>query len=227
MKSHTIRYRICTCDVDIRKSYKAFSFMTQAQEIANYHASRIGFGYADLIKDNIVWVLSRMKVSYLSSPKWEDEVELTTWHKGREGVFSLRDFEITPAGGGSPLIQATSSWLLIDAGTRRMLRPDPVLGEKSTSTALDRNALAEPCGKLLTPAEGMEQVRTHEVLYSDMDFNLPTTPSTSSGPSTPSPPKSCPVAEALTHTRSTSTTRPAWATASTFSGQPPHPESSS
>ena len=48
MKSHTIRYRICTCDVDIRKSYKAFSFMTQAQEIANYHASRIGFGYADL-----------------------------------------------------------------------------------------------------------------------------------------------------------------------------------
>ena len=69
MKSHTIRYRICTCDVDIRKSYKAFSFMTQAQEIANYHASRIGFGYADLIKDNIVWVLSRMKVSYLSSPK--------------------------------------------------------------------------------------------------------------------------------------------------------------
>ena len=54
MKSHTIRYRICTCDVDIRKSYKAFSFMTQAQEIANYHASRIGFGYADLIKDNIV-----------------------------------------------------------------------------------------------------------------------------------------------------------------------------
>ena len=97
-----------------------------------------------------------MKVSYLSSPKWEDEVELTTWHKGREGVFSLRDFEITPAGGGSPLIQATSSWLLIDAGTRRMLRPDHVLGEKSTSTALDRNALAEPCGKLLTPAEGME-----------------------------------------------------------------------
>ena len=137
MKSHTIRYRIQTCDVDIRKSYKA-----------------------DLIKDNIVWVLSRMKVSYLSSPKWEDEVELTTWHKGREGVFSLRDFEITPAGGGSPLVQATSSWLLIDAGTRRMLRPDHVLGEKSTSTALDRN--------------GMEQVRTHEVLYSDMDFNLHT-----------------------------------------------------
>ena len=174
MKSHTVRYRIQTCDVDIRKSYKAFSFMTQAQEIANYHASSIGFGYSDLIKDNIVWVLSRMKVVCLRSPKWEDEVELTTWHKGREGVFSLRDFEVSGTDGGGPLIQATSSWLLIDVNTRRMLRPDHILGEKSLTTALDRNAIAEACGKLTTPSEGMELVRTHEVLYSDIDFNAHT-----------------------------------------------------
>lgn len=174
MKSHTITYRIYTCDVDIRKNYRAFSFMTQAQEIANFHASRIGFGYADLIRDNVVWVLSRMKVRYLRSPRWEDEVSLTTWHKGREGVFSLRDFEMTPAAGGEPMIQATSSWLLMDAGSRRMLRPDHVLGEKSTSTALDRDAIAEYCGKLVTPSGGMEPVRTHEVLYSDLDYNLHT-----------------------------------------------------
>ena len=174
MKSHTVRYRIQTCDVDIRKSYKAFSFMTQAQEIANYHASSIGFGYSDLIKDNIVWVLSRMKVVYHRSPKWEDEVELTTWHKGREGVFSLRDFEVSGTDGGGPLIQATSSWLLIDVNTRRMLRPDHILGEKSLTTALDRNAIAEACGKLTTPSEGMELVRTHEVLYSDIDVNAHT-----------------------------------------------------
>lgn len=174
MNSHTIRYRIRTCDVDMRKSYKAFAFMTQAQEIANYHASRIGFGYADLIRDNIVWVLSRMKVRYIQAPSWEDEVQLTTWHKGREGVFSLRDFEVTPAEGGDPLILATSSWLLIDVNTRRMLRPDHVLGEKSTATALYRDAIGKSCGKLAIPEEGMEQVRSHEVLYSDIDFNTHT-----------------------------------------------------
>lgn len=171
MKSHTIRYRICTCDVDLRKNYKAFSFMNQAQEIANYHASRIGFGYDDLIKDNIVWVLSRMKVRFLQSPKWEDEVQLATWHKGREGVFSLRDFELTSADGSTVLVQATSSWLLIDVNTRRMLRPDHVLGEKSILTALDRHAIADPCGKLVPPAGEMEHARTHRVMYSDIDFN--------------------------------------------------------
>lgn len=170
MKSLTIRYKIRTADVDIRKSYKAFSFMCQAQEIANYHASEIGFGYRDLIKDNVVWVLSRMHVRFIQAPKWEDEVALTTWHKGRDGVFSLRDFELTSADGDMLLARSTSSWLLIDTGSRRMLRPDHILGDKSTTTALDRDSIAEHCGKLISPKD-MDLVHTRKVLYSDVDFN--------------------------------------------------------
>ena len=170
MNSLTTRYRIHTSDVDIRKRYKAFSFMSQTQEIANYHASEIGFGYQDLIKNNVVWVLSRMRARFLNAPMWEDEVDLTTWHKGREGVFSFRDFELTSAAGGPVLVQATSSWLLIDTESRRMLRPDHILGDKSITTALDRDAIAEHCGKLAAP-KGMEKARTREVLFSDVDFN--------------------------------------------------------
>ena len=162
MKSLTTTYRIRTSDVDIRKNYKAFAFMSMAQEMANRHASRIGFGYDDLIRDNISWVVSRMRVKYLEAPK------------GPDGVFSLRDFEVADEEGKRTLIQATSSWLLIDTATRRMLRPDHVLGEKSPATALDRDAIAEHCGKLVTPKEGMELIRTHEVLYSDADFNAHT-----------------------------------------------------
>ena len=92
----------------------------------------------------------------------------------QDGVFSLRDFEVADEEGKRTLIQATSSWLLIDTATRRMLRPDHVLGEKSPATALDRDAIAEHCGKLVTPKEGMELIRTHEVLYSDADFNAHT-----------------------------------------------------
>ena len=82
-----------------------------------------------------------------------------------------RDFEVSDAEGRKTLIQATSSWLLIDTLSRRMLRPDHVLGEKSPATALDRDAIAEHCGKLVTPRSGMKPVRTHDVLYSDADFN--------------------------------------------------------
>ena len=82
MKSLTTRYTLRTSDVDIRKNYKAFAFMSMAQEMANRHASRIGFGYDDLIRDNISWVVSRMRVKYLEAPKWEDEIQFSTWHKG-------------------------------------------------------------------------------------------------------------------------------------------------
>ena len=44
MKSLTTTYRIRTSDVDIRKNYKAFPFVCMAQEMANWHASRVGFG---------------------------------------------------------------------------------------------------------------------------------------------------------------------------------------
>ena len=156
MKRLTTRYTLRTSDVDIRKNYKAFAFMSMAQEMANWHASRIGFGYDDLIRDNISWVVSRMRVKYLEAPKWEDEIQFSTWHKGPDGVFSLRDFEVSDAEGRKTLIQATSSWLLIDTLSRRMLRPDHVLGEKSPATALDRDAIAEHCGKLDTPKDGIQ-----------------------------------------------------------------------
>ncbi|HIZ85496.1 MAG TPA: hypothetical protein IAC04_03300 [Candidatus Coprenecus stercoravium] len=172
MKSLTTRYRLQTSDVDIRKRFKAFSFMSRTQELADMHASTIGFGYEDLIKDNISWVVSRMRVKYLRAPEWKEEIMLSTWHKGRYGVFSLRDFEAA-AEDGTTLMQATSSWLLIDISSRRMLRPDHVLGEKSTSTALEKDAIAEHCGKLSTP-DNMTLVRTRDVLFSDIDFNAHT-----------------------------------------------------
>ena len=142
MKSLSIRYTVTSADVDIRKNYRASAFMSMAQEMANRHASCIGFGYDDLIRDNVAWVVSRMKVKYIKAPVWQDGIVFTTWHKGPDGVFSIRDFEVSDAESGETVIQATSSWLLIDTDSRRMLRPDHILGEKSTSTALDKDAVA-------------------------------------------------------------------------------------
>lgn len=171
MKSLTIRYRISTSDVDMRKNYKAFSFMSAAQDAANMHASAIGFGYDDLIGKGIVWVLSRMNVKFLRAPVWGENVSMSTWHKGRDGVFSLRDFEVNSEDSGEPLVKATSSWLLISTETRRMLRPDHVLGDTGLETALDRDALSEHCGKIVPPAETVHAF-TKEAMFSDIDFNM-------------------------------------------------------
>lgn len=170
MQSLSIEYNIDTARVDTCKRYRPFSFMSDAQEIANHHASAIGFGYDDLIKGNSAWVLSRMHVRFLRRPSWEEDVRLTTWHKGRDGVLSLRDFEVTDKKGDRILIQATSSWLIIDINSRRMIRPDRLPNSSLGENSLDRDAISTHCGKIAAPPE-MKLIGCHKVLYSDLDFN--------------------------------------------------------
>ncbi len=173
MKSYTLHTDISSSEVDNKQTFRAFSFMSRTQDIANLHASAIGFGYKDLISSNSAWVLSRMRVKYLKAPKWEDKVSLVTWHKGRDGVFSLRDFEMHDASDDTLMIAATSSWLIIDLASRRMLRPDTVLGDVGVSTSLERDAIEEHCGKLRFSCE-MTQHSSVEVSYSDIDMNAHT-----------------------------------------------------
>lgn len=175
MKHLTINYNIDTSRVDCYKNYLPQAFMTDAQEIAHRHATAIGFGYKDLITSNTAWVLSRMKVHFLRQPKWDEEVKLTTWHKGRDGVFSLRDFQIHDNTNGELVVEATSSWLIIDLASRRMLRPDHALGEKGESTTFEQDAIAEHCQKIVVPKESpLLFSHSIRVMYSDTDMNMHT-----------------------------------------------------
>lgn len=174
MKQKTIGFIVDSSKVDNRKEYRPCAFMSDAQDIANIHASAIGFGYKDLITSSAVWVLSRLKVKYYSHPKWEDTVALTTWHKGREGIMSLRDYELTDTQ-GNILIAATSSWLIIDPKTRKMLRPDHILGERGLETSFEKDAIAGNCDKIRTNFGSiLNKVMEHQVRFSDIDMNAHT-----------------------------------------------------
>jgi acyl-ACP thioesterase len=97
-----------------------FSFF---QEIAWEHASLYGFGYNDLKDHNSFWVLSRIHLEVEKLPKWTDRFTLSTWPSGTEGPFALRDVIISDDE-GQQVIRATSSWLIVDAQSRRPRRPD-------------------------------------------------------------------------------------------------------
>lgn len=93
------------------------------QEIAWEHATLHGFGYDDLKTQNQFWVLSRIHLTADNLPSWTEPFRLSTWPSGIDGPFALRDFVITNIK-GEQVARATSSWLIIDAQTRRPKRPD-------------------------------------------------------------------------------------------------------
>ncbi|MDD2643035.1 MAG: acyl-ACP thioesterase domain-containing protein [Bacteroidales bacterium] len=156
---------------DALRHLKPFAFMNTAQELANTHAIQLGFGYNQLIEKELIWVLSRMHVKYLRAPLWQETVSVETWHKGENGIFSLRDFLVSD-GDGKPLVLATSSWLVIHARTRRIQRADHIFGPEEIRTQEKRHAIEEPCDKITMPGEALLNYwGVRKVMTSDIDFN--------------------------------------------------------
>lgn len=153
-------------DTDPECRLKPAAFMNLTQEIAQLHADILGFGYDELRSTHTAWVLSRMHIRFISHPLWREEVNLRTWHKGTERLFYLRDFLMTD-NAGKVLVEATTSWLVLNLETRRLVRNPAFEG---LDTATMEHAIEQPCEKIVMPA-GAEIAGEHTVSFSDIDMN--------------------------------------------------------
>lgn len=168
MIKYTEKHIIPCYDTDASWRLKPTSFMNLAQEAAGRHAVYLGFGYDDLIRNNTAWILSRVHVEFVDAPKWREEVTLNTWHKGLNRLFYLRDFLVTD-NEGKARVKATTSWLVLNLETRRLVR-DPMLMEEGT--VCNENVIETPADKVQMPKDAVpELVRSHAVSYSDIDTN--------------------------------------------------------
>ena len=155
-------------ETDASWRLKPASFMNYAQEAAGNHAVYLGFGYDDLIASNTAWILSRVHVEFIDTPKWKEDITLTTWHKGLNRLFFLRDFILTDKD-GRERVKATTSWLILNLETRRLVR-DPKLTEDGT--VCSENVLETPADKVQMPKDiEALHVMDHLVAYSDVDMN--------------------------------------------------------
>lgn len=143
-------------------------FMDLAQEIAYWAAESLGFGYDSLHIHHVAWVLSRMHIRFIRPLLWREPARLYTWHKGAASLFYLRDFELKNRE-GETAVACTSSWVVINEETRRMVRPEDL----SHLMAVDEvdDAIAEMAPKIQLPKDvAAEPVGTHTVVFSDIDL---------------------------------------------------------
>jgi acyl-ACP thioesterase len=167
MNKLTEQYTIPCYDTDASWRLKPVSFMNYAQEMANRHANLLGFGYDDLIISQTAWVLARMHIRFVNLPLWRDNVSLTTWHKGLNRLFFVRDFLMKDSQ-GNICVEATTSWIVLNLETRRLVR-DPKLIDEGTTC--QENAIKQPADKVQIPKDAVtEFVMDHVVSYSDVDM---------------------------------------------------------
>lgn len=154
-------------DIDAHGNLTLRAFSNYLQESAWRHAEKLGVGFYSLAEQDAVWVLVSLKGKIEKYPKWNDEIQIKTWHKGYEGVVSRRDFIITD-NNNQQIAAASSDWIIINSKTRRPVRPQHIL-DPVADTAISENALEN--FEIHIPENQTENESLHKVLFSELDFN--------------------------------------------------------
>ena len=140
--------------------------MTRVIEVATLHANSWGVGYARLIQDNHVWVLSRVTIELTAYPRVNENYRLTTWIEDYNRHFSQRNMRLDDARGNT-LGYVRTIWMVIDLSSRTSV-------DISQLEYIRQNVSSLPC-----PIEPMSRLRPIEqgqavdytFGYMDCDFN--------------------------------------------------------
>ena len=165
---HIVPLTIPSYLVDFKQRLRPSNFMALAQESAMEAAGVLQFGFEDLAKHNLAWVVSRTKLVFEKIPMWKDRVEFHTWHKGVDGLYFIRDYQMLDKD-GSILVNGTSSWITLNTQTRSLFRTDELAQWFDITPQCTDSALEENAGKIVVPKDS-RLVTSHRVTYSDVDF---------------------------------------------------------
>ena len=135
-------------------------------EAAWAHAQVMDWGYDSLKSNHLFWVLSRMYFQVEKYPVWQDQIILSTWSAGTDGMYAYREY-IVENEKGEILLRASSAWLILDMETRKIFR---LSDYRSTfPKRIDANACRNP--KRIKPDIHPEAMVFYPVLFSELDIN--------------------------------------------------------
>ncbi len=137
------------------------------QQAAVNHAEHLGFGFSDISKENISWVLFRLNIEIIRLPHWKENIEVTTWPSQVKTLSAFREFEMRTID-NNLLCNASSEWLIIDMKTRKPKRIDEF--HKFDNLMTPKKTLSCNIPKYNAKGEFIN-LFTEEVRFSHMDMN--------------------------------------------------------
>lgn len=139
------------------------------ENIACQHSDLAGYGYLDIPKTHLSWVLLHWKVEVLQRACYGETITVKTWARSANKFFTLRDFEIYDEK-ETLLCRASSKWSLINTETASVARvTDEIMAKyhKEDKSVFNENDIA----KLKEPEFLSTPAFSFTVLRRDIDFN--------------------------------------------------------
>ncbi len=154
---------INSSEVDQYKNLKVSSFFKLFQDIAVLDCEQLGFGQNFTIKNNLMWVITRVFVNFIRMPKYQETVVFKTYAGKTMRIIYPRYLEVRSLD-GELLIQMSTSWALINAEKRGISLNSYDIPHHKFDNEL-------PIPKKMNLEQGNLKA-SHIITYTDCDLNL-------------------------------------------------------
>lgn len=97
------------------------ALLNYLQDSSTLHSEELGESGAQLLEQNMAWILSFWQICIEEMPKTSEDIVVSTWPYSTKGLFGLRNF-CMENGKGDKIVKANSIWVLIDPRNGRPIR---------------------------------------------------------------------------------------------------------
>lgn len=141
---------------------------SRAIEMATEHANMLRIGYSELADNGMAWVLARLSIQMIRSPKINEFYTMSTWIESYNRFFSDRCFLMTDAS-GRPIGHIRSVWVAINVHTRSMADLSAI--ESTLFPVADRSCPVPKCRPPRIARDAAVVSQPYTFKFSDLDFN--------------------------------------------------------
>jgi len=159
-------FRVRSFDVAQNNKMTLTSISEYLQEVAGDHANTMGFGYRQVVLQQMAWVLSGIRIEVVRLPLWEEDIKIKTWLVENNRFTSRRDFQWFDKD-GRILINASTNWVLLNTERRR---PVPIDSMNFQVTLHPKQkATSAEIANIRAKFEDANNIE-YQVRYSDLDM---------------------------------------------------------
>lgn len=166
--SYTRQEELGFWDCGPDKRVRMAALLSKAATFAGYDYDARGLTHEVLYAKREAFLLSRIALRIHDCPRARDLLTITTWENGAKGAHMRRVYEMAD-GEGTVRVSVKSDWILVDPETRRILRPTAFTAKPLGICPKEIDC--PETRKILLPREGLEDLGTREIRWSDLDGN--------------------------------------------------------
>jgi len=154
-------------DTDYFRELSMSSAFLYFQDIAAAHSENLGAGVKELkIKQDVAWIVMRMRVEVERMPGLDEEIIIETWPRSGAPLYE-RDYRILSQS-GETLVRATSIWIIMELESREIIKKHIV--EYKKIEIHREKAVSTKLRQLRAPAPPEFNYK-NKLRYTDIDYN--------------------------------------------------------